>query len=480
MKVRLASVQAKISRFTAAPAGIRSVLRIQIHIIKMLSARAFAGGNRRWLKAASFLGLALTMLCGPSLYPQAKSGGAFATGRYRDLFQEAGHPHSESRKKLDTAFAQLFHGDPQQQSVYFEAGKNAQGPLAYLTDWGNKDVRSEGMSYGMTITVEMNHKAEFDALWNWAMTYMYIASPAHPSYGYFSWSIKTNGQANDETPAPDGEEYFVMALYFASARWGDGTGIYDYHAQADRLLSAMLHRKNIVGETKNGSRDIDSEVDREHGMIRFVPGRGGRDFTDPSYHLPAFYELWARWGPVEDRAFWAAAAQKSRAFFPLTVNPVTGLAPVYANFDGTPHATRFSESTQFGHDAWRTASNWSVDWSWWHAAPVEPVLSDRVQSFFAAQGPAYGDLYTLEGKRLQATHSPGLVAVNAVAGLAATDTKRAQAFTQELWLLPVPSGQGRYYDGMLYLLSFLHASGEFRIWTPAWAVGAKTTSRGTR
>ena len=43
----------------------------------------------------------------------------------------------------------------------------------------------------MMIAVQMNKKDEFDALWNWAMTHMYISDPAHPSYGYFSWSAKT-------------------------------------------------------------------------------------------------------------------------------------------------------------------------------------------------------------------------------------------------------------------------------------------------
>ncbi|MGB7745380.1 MAG: hypothetical protein WBL41_21615, partial [Terracidiphilus sp.] len=28
---------------------------------------------------------------------------------------------------------------------------------------------------------------------------------------------------------------------------------------------------------------------------------------------------------------------------------------------------------------------------------------------------------------------------------------------------PVPSGDYRYYDGMLYLMSMMHASGEFRV-----------------
>jgi oligosaccharide reducing-end xylanase len=86
-------------------------------------------------------------------------------------------------------------------------------------------------------------------------------------------------------------------------------------------------------------------------------------FTDPSYHLPAFYELWAQWGPAADRKFWAEAATASRDFFQKATNPVTGLAPDYANFDGTPYSFRRNAgASNFRYDAWRTAMNWSVDW----------------------------------------------------------------------------------------------------------------------
>jgi oligosaccharide reducing-end xylanase len=392
--------------------------------------------------------------------------GAFATHHYRNLFAESGHSKKEISAKINAAYKQLFHGDAQTQSVFFYAGKNANGPLAYLTDWNNHDVRTEGMSYGMMISVQLNKKKEFDALWNWAKTYMYISDPHHPSYGYFSWSCKTDGTPNEETPAPDGEEYFVMSLYFAAARWGNGVGIYDYKSEADALLTTMRHRAIISGPTKFGPRTVGNEVDEQYKMIRFVPGLPRNDFTDPSYHLPAFYELWARWGPVADREFWAEAAAASRAFFVATTDPTTGLAPNYANFDGTPHAARSPQSAEFSYDAWRTASNWSVDWSWWHKAPQEQQLSDRIQSFFAAQGIAtYGGVFTLDGKPLDATHYTGLVATNAVASLAAT-SPAAKDFVAALWSAPIPSGQKRYYDGMLYLLSLLHCSGRFRIYTP--------------
>ncbi len=78
-------------------------------------------------------------------------------------------------------------------------------------------------------------------------------------------------------------------------------------------------------------------------MVRFTPNIRRPDHTDPSYHLPAFYELWARWGPEADRPFWAEAARVSRDFFQKVTNPVTALAPNYANYDGTP-VTAASES----------------------------------------------------------------------------------------------------------------------------------------
>ncbi|HUZ04704.1 MAG TPA: hypothetical protein VMU62_05055, partial [Acidobacteriaceae bacterium] len=60
--------------------------------------------------------------------------GAFATGQYRNLFLETGHKNPEIATKINTAFQQLFHGDPSTHAVYYAAGKNANGPLAYITD----------------------------------------------------------------------------------------------------------------------------------------------------------------------------------------------------------------------------------------------------------------------------------------------------------------------------------------------------------
>ena len=224
--------------------------------------------------------------------------------------------------------------------------------LAYIHDVGSGDVRSEGMSYGMMIAVQLDKKAEFDALWNWARSFMYHADRHHPTCGFFSWSVATNGLANDEMPAPDGEEYFATALYFAAARWGNDAGCGDYRGAADQLLTDMRLRPEITRDTRKGPMSAGALFDGQHRMIRFTPDTANWNHTDPSYHVPAFYELWARCGPAADRKSWTQAAAASREFFQHAADPGTGLTPEYANFEGTPWVCPWQPtSVEFQFDA---------------------------------------------------------------------------------------------------------------------------------
>lgn len=391
--------------------------------------------------------------------------GAFKSGSYRSLFAEAGYPPEEIRAKIDRAFEQLFHGDAEDEAVYYPAGRNERGPMAYILDVNNKDVRSEGMSYGMMIAVQLDRKAEFDALWNWAKTYMYHDSPTHPAKGYFSWSMNSDGTPRDEMPAPDGEEYFATALYFAANRWGSGEGIYDYRAEADRLLKDMKNREMITGPTIKGEQTAGNLFDAQTRIVRFTPDLENYHHSDPSYHLPGFYELWALWGPPEDRHFWTQAAKASRDFLDRATHPVTGLTPDYSNLDGSPWAAPWNpRSADFQVDAWRTVMNASFDWAWWAKDARACERADRLLAFFESQGiDTYGGHYTLAGEPLGQGHSTGLAAMNATAGLAARHP-RAVLFVRELWEADIPTGRYRYYDGMLYMLGLLHCGGEFRIW----------------
>src|SRR6185503_1465391 len=154
----------------------------------------------------SFLGLATTAL---SL--SAETQGAAASGRYRNLFAELlGKSDAEVTAKLDAAWHQLFYGDDDSQRLFYPIGD---GSMAYVPDIANNDVRTEGLSYGMMICVQTNHQKEFNQIWKFAKTYM--GHDAGPFAGYFTWHVAFNGhQLRDVGPAPDGEEWFTMALFF--------------------------------------------------------------------------------------------------------------------------------------------------------------------------------------------------------------------------------------------------------------------------
>ncbi len=138
--------------------------------------------------------------------------GAYYTGEYPNLFVDIlGKSEAEVQAKIDAVWNHFFTPDAP-TSVYCEVGND----MAYIYDVGNRDVRTEGQSYGMMISVQLNHQNEFDKLWRWAKTYMQHKDGEWD--GYFAWQCKPDGTIIDNTCAPDGEEYFVTALLLASNR----------------------------------------------------------------------------------------------------------------------------------------------------------------------------------------------------------------------------------------------------------------------
>lgn len=366
-----------------------------------------------------------------------------------NLFGEwLGKSEAEIDAKLEAAWAHFFEGEAASERLYYEVGDD----MAYVWDVASDDVRSEGMSYGMMIALQMDRKEAFDRLWKWTVTHMWLESG--PLAGYFSWHCRTDGERLSQGPASDGEEWFAMALYGAAARWGNGEGVFDYEARADAILRAMV--------TREPHERFVPMFDRERAMIRFVPEVAWKDISDASYHLPAFYELWARWMP-EEAELWQRAAETSRAYFRVVAHPSTGLMPDYSTFDGEPHAV--GGHGDFRFDAWRVLQNVALDWAWWKRDPWAVEQSNRVLTFFATFGEALPNQMALDGTPLSETSSPGLWAMAATAGLAA-DRELAEPFVERLWEMPLPAGHYRYYDGVIYYLGLLQVSGRFQPFLP--------------
>ena len=386
---------------------------------------------------------------------------AFETKQYRNLFSWIGKGDQEIRDRLNEIFATFFYGS-EEERIYHPVEPD----MGYLEDTGNHDARTEGMSYGMMICVQMDKKEEFDRIWKWACTNMWMTQGE--SEGYFAWSCGLDGSHNAEGAAPDGEEFFAMALFFASHRWGDGEGIYCYSRQARKILKACLHK----GENGRPGYPM---WNRDNHQILFVPGS---DYTDPSYHLPHFYELFALWADEEDRPFFKEAARVSREYLAKACHPKTGMSAEYAEFDGNPMSRPLPWTTDrhdwFYSDAYRTVANIGLDCEWFGIDAGQYAAAEKLLRFLDARNEKERyEIYEIDGTSLhqkalhpvgmQVTTTQGILAV-----LGRTENEEtiqiAHKWLEAFFDLPLRQGDRRYYDNCLYFFAFLALSGNYRIW----------------
>ena len=389
--------------------------------------------------------------------------GAFYTGTYRNVFKEAGYSQAAIDGKVEKAYHDLFESPG---GIYFNVGDS----MGYVSDLKNHDVRTEGVSYGMMIAVQLNKKDKFDRIWRWSQRY--LQHQEGPLKAYFAWSINPQTmKKNSEGPASDGELYFVTSLLFASNRWGNNTGI-DYYKEARGILDAMWQ--------KDGTGGVYNLINTEHKQITFVPMGDSYNWTDPSYHLPAFLEAWALYAKDGHEQFYRDCADTSRAFLHRACNPETGLNTDYTEFSGAPRVTRWAPAA-FRYDSWRVPMNIAMDYAWFGKDKNwQEDYASHFQSFLKSKGiDTFGDQFNVDGlapefilqaggfKKLR--HSLGLVASSASTTLISNRSNSFE-FVRPLWnarLEPYADGYfDPYYDGLLYLFSLMHLSGKYQLIKP--------------
>ena len=238
-------------------------------------------------------------------------------------------------------------------------------------------------------------------------------------------------------------------------------------------------------------------IDPETQLITFTPDGFGQRYTDPSYHIPAFYEVWAKWADDGRSDYWNECAKKSREYLHKAINPQTGLNPDMSQYDGSEMqmprfpgmpqrpqgaAPRRNGSNNFRYDSWRVPMNITLDYEWSCAdGEWQRQYGETIQNFFYSQGvDTFVDQYRADGtlpednEILQAggfrklRHSIGLVGTVAAASMMCSHDK-SKEFVDALWNAkhePFEDGYfDAYYDGLLRLFAFMHLSGNYRIIT---------------
>lgn len=344
--------------------------------------------------------------------------------------------------------------EPNETSVYYECPDGT----AFVMDTGNNDVRSEGMSYGMMISVQLDHREQFDKLWEWSKRHM-AYEPGSAWDGYFCWQCKPDGSKIGGSNASDGELYYITALFLASERWNEPR----YAEEANTILAKIMNKD---GETSG----VYNLYNRDNGLITFVPDRMGCGFSDPSYQLPAFLDKWASVAE-SDNEFWERAAMEARKHLIASSHPVTGLYPDYSEYDGRAYKWVHAgyDTSIYMYDAIRCAMNVGMDYYLCGKDKVNQTeVMSRLLTFFKNDGFKHGH-FALDGSMASGGYSSGMDGANAVGAMALASSEipghkeLAKEYVQRLWDARPPKGKYRYYEGLVYFLSMLHVSGRFSL-----------------
>lgn len=278
-------------------------------------------------------------------------------------------------------------------------------------------TNSEGIAYGMLLSVYADDPATFDGLWQYEQRHL-------GKNGLMEWEIASDGSVLGEGAATDGDEDMAFALVLADARWGgSGSLSRSYRSYAEEQIGRVWRH----------------EVDHTRGDV-LMPGDrfDGATIVNISYFAPAYYRAFGE--VTGDRAAWQRVVDSSYRVLAATLNEHnnnlrTGLVPAWSTPAGTPMSPPGS-----GHpihhqlDSCRTPFRIAQDYCW-SAEPRALAYLETISRFHAQVGIAQ----LLDGYQLDGTVHPGaslhLAAFVAGAGAAAMAVphraqQRDEAYTE--------------------------------------------------
>jgi oligosaccharide reducing-end xylanase len=174
--------------------------------------------------------------------------------------------------------------------------------------------------------------------------------------------------------------------------------------------------------------------------------------------MPAAYWYWTK---ATGNPFWNDVAQASHEFLHVAADPMTGLFPMRSYFDGTT----VDGSLGYTEQAYRTQLNLALDALWGTADAEQATVATHLLDFFYGQGiTTYGGAFDTNGTQTEANRAQALISVNGALAVAATGSAHRADFVQAVLDQTTPTGQNRYYEGLMYLMSMLILNGELQVY----------------
>lgn len=287
---------------------------------------------------------------------------------------------------------------------------------------------SEGIGYGMLLTVAHGDRAEFDGLWAYYKQ--------HSSGGVMGWKVSGCDSVVDGNSASDADLDAAMALIQASCKWGGS-----YLGEAQTLIAAIKSKETIEG-----------------GENFLKPAASGLDSCqNVSYASPAYYRAFAKKKP-DQASFWNKLASDSYTQLSRADNDSTGLVPNWSNMSGGAGCGGKPDGDRYGYDAARTPWRVATDYVWNGTPAAKDYLGKLVTWVDGGGGgiTAIGDKYTLSGSKEGINHNSTFTGAFALAGMAHSQAK-ADVYGTAFRSI----SDGAYYEESLRAVYMLLASGLF-------------------
>ena len=174
-----------------------------------------------------------------------------------NLFRHVGIADDEVESRIQSCFHQMFFD--QTERLWHDVDADS----ACIVDTGNMDARTEGMSYGMMMCVQMDRQDLFDKLWQFSMRYMHQGVESTRAT---RWSVALDGAIMRKVLRLM-EDTLPLALFTHAGCAGQWRWYFRLHGtEPGKILPFHLHQPELVP----GGHAM---WDAENHYIKFVPER---------------------------------------------------------------------------------------------------------------------------------------------------------------------------------------------------------------
>jgi len=313
----------------------------------------------------------------------------------------------------------------------------------------NYQTRSEGIAWGMLITVYMDDatnraKALFDGFDIYRKAYT-------NRNGFMNWLVDSNGTQTSHGPAIEADQNMALALLLAHYQWGDDSGV-NYRAEALDLISNLMAYCVVKPEF----------------VMKPGDAWGGLDLLHPCAWDIGYYGPFARF--TGDNRWKSVLNTHLNLIGMIYTNHGTGLMPHWCKFDGSPTGNRdpyFADYT-YDYDACQAPLKYCLYslWSGGHGSVVPQEqcrrLTDWIRARTGRNPSRILDNYNLDGTPGTNAHWNATCFV-ATFGVAAMSDPNQQSWLNAVYdnlRLRNPSATD-YYNTLIQMISMLVMTGNF-------------------